>query len=192
MNNSVSSQLTQALRKRRLIRFKRRFEDATIRGYVLGVGPRFFLVALVTDRIWFDGFECFRIADVRNLKPDPYKKFAETALRKRGEKIPLKIRLDLASIGKLLESAGRAFPLVAIHCEQIDPDVCWIGRILHVGSDAVSLLEIGPDAIWDKVPSEHRLKEITRINFGGDYENALYLVGGESPASSLTIPPLSR
>lgn len=182
MSNSVPSQLMQALRMRRLIRFKRRFEDATIRGYVLGIGPRFFLLALVNDRIWFDGFECFRIADVRNLKPDPYKKFTEAALKKRGEKIPLKIRLDLADIGKLLESAGRAFPLVAIHREQIDPDVCWIGRVLHVGRESVSLLEIGPDAIWDKAPSEHCLKEITHINFGGDYENALYLVGDEPPA----------
>jgi hypothetical protein len=182
MSNSVSSQLTQALRNRQLIRFKRRFEDATIHGYVLGIGPRFFLLALVSDRIWFDGFECFRIADVRNVKPDPYKKFAEAALKKRGEKIPLKTRFDLADVGKLLESAGRAFPLVAIHREQIDPDVCWIGRILRVGSECVSLLEIGPDAIWDKVPSEYRLKEITHINFGGDYENALYLVGGEPPA----------
>jgi hypothetical protein len=182
MSNSVPSQLTQALRKRRLIRFKRRFEDATIHGYVLGIGPQFFLLASVDDRIWFGGFECFRIADVRNLKPDPYKKFTEAALKKRGEKIPLKTRLDLASISKILESAGRAFPLVVIHREKIDPDVCWIGRILSVGSEFVSLLEIGPDAIWDKVPSEYRLKEITHVNFGGDYENALYLVGGEPPA----------
>jgi hypothetical protein len=192
MSNSVPSQLAQALRKRWLIRFKRRFEETAIRGYVLGIGPRFFLLALVSDRIWFDGFECFRIADVRNLKPDPYKKFAEAALKKRGEKIPLNIRLDISSTGKLLESAGRAFPLIAIHREQVDPDVCWIGRVLHVDRDAVWLLEIGPDAIWDKVPSEYRLKEITRVNFGGDYEIALYLVGGEPPMSSLTISPLSR
>jgi hypothetical protein len=42
----------------------------------------------------------------------------------------------------------------------------------------VSLLEIGPDAVWDKEPSEIRLGEITRIEFGGGYEEALHLVGG--------------
>jgi hypothetical protein len=44
---------------RTFVRFSRRFEQSAIRGYVLDVGPRFFLFALVSDRIWFDGFECF-------------------------------------------------------------------------------------------------------------------------------------
>jgi hypothetical protein len=42
----------------------------------------------------------------------------------------------------------------------------------------VSLLEIGPDAKWEDKPKEYRVTEITRVNFGGDYENALHLVGG--------------
>jgi hypothetical protein len=45
----------------------------------------------------------------------------------------------------------------------------------------MSLLEINPDATWDDTPSEYRLSEITRVNFGGDYEDALYLVGGSPP-----------
>ncbi|HEY2498502.1 MAG TPA: hypothetical protein VGK24_15685 [Candidatus Angelobacter sp.] len=192
MSNSISSQLAEALHARRLIRFKRRFEDTTIGGYVIGIGPRFFLLALVSDRIWFDGFECFRMADVKNLRQDPYKKFVEAALKKRSEKIPFKVRLDLSNISKLLESASRIFPLLAIHRELIDPGVCWIGRVLRVDRESVWLLEIGPDAIWEEVPSEHRLKEITQVNFAGDYENALYLVGGEPPATSLTSTALSR
>lgn len=192
MSKKLSSRLHDAIRKRQLIRFTRRFEEATVRGYVLAIGPRFFLLALVSDRIWFDGFECFRIADVKDLKPDPYTKFAEAVLKKRREKRPMKARLDVSSIGKLLLSASRAFPLVTIHREQIDPDVCWIGRIQRVNLESVWLLEIGPDATWDKVPTEYRLKEITQVNFGGDYENALYLVGGEPPTSGLTLSPLSR
>jgi len=42
----------------------------------------------------------------------------------------------------------------------------------------VSLLEIGPDAVWDDKPETYRLSEITRVDFGGDYEGALHLVGG--------------
>jgi hypothetical protein len=61
---------------------------------VLDIGPRFFLLALVSDRIRFDGFECFRLSDVRNVRPDPYTTFAETALRKRGERIPKKSRVS--------------------------------------------------------------------------------------------------
>lgn len=179
---SRSSKLAEALSERRLIRFSRRFEDWRIRGYVLDIGPKFFLIALVSDRLWFDGFECFRIRDVSELMPDPYAAFAEAALKKRGERIPKKPKVSVSKIEELLVSAGRAFPLVTIHRELNDPDVCHIGWVEGVNRGRLSLLGIAPSARWDERPTEYRVSEITRVNFGGDYENALHLVGGDSPA----------
>jgi hypothetical protein len=179
MATAHSQRLREISRERVFARFSRRFEELPVRGYVLDVGPKFFLLALVSDRIWFDGFECFRISDIRRLKPDPYATFAETALKKRGEKRAKRPRVRLGSIEEIVLSAGRAFPLVAIHREQVDPDVCWIGRVMGVDRGRVSLLEINPDASWDREPKKYRLNEITRVNFGGDYEDALHLVGGE-------------
>lgn len=179
MKKPLSSRLTDFMRSRRLVRFRRRFEKHTVRGYVLDVGPHFFLLALVSDRIWYDGFECFRISDVSKLHPDPYERFVEQALKKRGEKWPEKPRIRLKNIQELVLTAGRAFPLVAIHREEIDPDVCWIGRVLEVTPELVRILEVGPDAVWETTPEEYLLKEITHVNFGGDYEDALYLVSGE-------------
>ena len=178
MTKIRSSQLVDAMYRRRLIRFSRRFEDSAIRGYVLDVGSHFFLLALLSDRIWFDGFECFRVNDVRDVKPDLYASFAEAALKKRREPRPKNPHVSVANIEELLQSAGRAFPLVTIHREQVDPDACWIGRVLGITGGRVSLLKISPDATWDDTPCEYRLNEITRVNFGGDYENALHLVGG--------------
>ena len=56
--------------------------------------------------------------------------------------------------------------------------MCWIGREQGVNRARVSLLEIAPDASWEDNPEEYRIKEITRVNFRGDYENTLHLVGG--------------
>jgi hypothetical protein len=150
----------------------------------MDVGPRFFLLALVSDQIRFDGFGCFRCGDVKNLRADPYAAFVETALKKRGERRPKKPRVTVGSIEELLLSAGRAFPLVTIHREQVDQDVCWIGRVQGLDRSRVSLLEIGPDAKWEDSPEEHRVAEITRVNFGGEYENALHLVGGDHVVAS--------
>jgi hypothetical protein len=86
------SQLLRARRARRFLRFSSRFEDSPVSGYVLDVGPRFFLLALVSDRIWFDGFECFRVRDVRDVRTDPYARFAEAALKRRRERVPRKAR----------------------------------------------------------------------------------------------------
>ena len=179
MPTNRAAKLVEAMHSHEFVRFSRRFESPKIRGYVLDVGPQFFLLALVSDRLWFDGFECFRIIDVRDVGLDPYAAFAETALRKRGERRPKKPRISVANVDDLLLSAGKAFPLVTIHREQVDPDVCCIGRVQGVNQGRVSLLEIGPDAIWEGNPEEYRIKEITRVNFGGDYEDALHLVGGE-------------
>ena len=88
----------------------------------------------------------------------------------------------MASTEDLLLSAGRSFPLVTIHREQVDPDVCWIGQVKRVERGRVSLLEINPDASWDAEPKDYRVSEITRVSFGGDYESALHLVGGDPAA----------
>jgi len=167
------------MRTRSFVRFEQRFERLPVRGYVLDVGPKFFLLAVVSDRIWFDGFECFRVGDVRDLRPDPQRMFAESALQKRGERVPKKPHVSVASIEELLLSASREFPLVTVQRERVDPDVCWIGRILSVERGRVSLLQITPDATWEEKPQSYRLSEITRVSFGADYETALHLVGGD-------------
>ena len=161
------------------MRFQSRFCHSPVRGYILDVGQKFFLLAVVNDHIWFDGFECFRVEDVSDLRPDPYGAFAESALQIRGERIPKMPGVNIASIEELLLSVGREFPLVTVHREKISPDVCWIGRILSIDQGRVQLLEINPDAKWEENPEIYRLSQITRVSFGADYEAALHLVGGD-------------
>jgi hypothetical protein len=173
------SQLASALRDKVMVRFTRPFERGSVNGYVVEIGPEFFVVALVTDGIRFNGFQCFRVSDVRQLQvPAKYAAFAEAALKKRGERIPKKPHVVVSSLSKVLLTANRLFPLITIHRERVDPDVCQIGRVVDLRNGRVSLLEIGPDAGWDDKPETYRLSEITRVDFGGDYEEALHLVGG--------------
>jgi hypothetical protein len=164
----------------RLVRFKRRFESSEIHGYVEDVGPEYFLLSLISDRIRFDGFVCFRISDVSDIRPDPYTEFVEAALDKRAELRPAKPAVNLETLTGLLLTAGDAFPLVTIHHEITHPDICHIGKVLQVNRGSVWLLEISPNATWDSEPYRHTLRDITQINFGGDYEDALQRVGGDS------------
>ena len=178
---NTSSRLTQFMRKRQFVRFTRSFEQEFARGYVLDVGPKFFLLALQSDQLRFDGFSCFRVTDVKNLGPDPYAGFAEAAFKKLREPTPKKPRVSVASIEELLLSASRLFPTLTIHREKVDPDVCWIGKVEGIQQRQVALLEIGPDAKWDRKPTSYNLSEITSVEFGGEYERALHLVGGNPP-----------
>jgi hypothetical protein len=182
MTRESNAQLTEAMHKKALVKFWSPFEPGSTHGYVLDIGPRFFLLGLVGDNIRFNGFQCLRLSDVRRLRvPDPYAKFIIAALSKRGEIIQRKPRINLKSLPELLESANRLYPIATIHREKVDPDSCKIGRLLGIGKSHVYLLEIGPDAIWEEEPTEIALREITRVDFGGGYEDALYIVGGNPP-----------
>jgi hypothetical protein len=180
MSKIRKSQLALAQREKLLVKFARPFEQGTVKGYVLDIGPTFFLVVVVgDDGVRFNGFSCFRLMDVRRLKvPHKYAPFIEAAQKKLGERIPRKPPIVVDSLQELLLSAGRRFPLVTVYREKFDPDVCYIGRVADVSNNRVSLLEIGPDAGWDHEPESYRLAEITRVDFGGQYEEALHLVGG--------------
>lgn len=174
--------LQEAMASGELVLFTHRFEGQSLRGYVQAAGPEFFLLLTTSDRIWFDGFECFRYLDVSSVHPDPTTAFIERALELRKAKRPEEPLIDLADSRRLLESAGRAAALVTICTEEIDPEVCYIGRVVEVNDEYVTLQEINPGADWETETTRYALADITRVAFGQDYEEALHLVGGEPPA----------
>jgi hypothetical protein len=177
-----SSKLDLARRTRLLVKFFRPFEQGSFNGYVLDIGARFFLLLVVEDACRFNGFSCLRLADVRKLEaPARYAGFAEAALKKCGQRAPRKSRVTVDTIDNLIESAAGWYPLITIHREIVNADVCAIGRVVDIRDGCVSLLEIGPDGKWEHTPTVYRLKDITRVDFGGAYENALYAVGGRPP-----------
>lgn len=167
-----------------LVRFSNRFEPGWKHGYVLGVGESWMLLAEVNDAIWLDGYVCVRIADLRKLRPDPYAEFIETALQKRGEVRPSALAVDLTDLQSVLRSAAVLFPLLTVHREKFDPGICQIGRLVEVTTRRLQLLEIDPAGHWDTEIETYPLRDITRVEFGGDYEEALFLVGGEPPTSN--------
>jgi hypothetical protein len=144
------------------------------------MGPEFFLLGFIDDHIRFNGFECHRVSDVRKLKaPAPTAEFMTKALRLRQESIDKKPDIDLSSVTALLRSATALFPLIAIHREKINPDTCKIGKVIELNDKRVRFLEIDPDAVWANKPTTVRLSDITRVDFGGGYEDALHIVGGK-------------
>jgi len=178
----ISSQLATT-RGSKIVKFFRPFDDGgSTQGYVLDIGPEFFLLLLIGEEMRFNGFQCLRLQDVRKLQvPAKYAAFIESALRLRGECVEKKPMVRVGNIKEILETANKAFPIITIHREKVAPDICHIGQILDMDEKYVSLLEIGPDAVWDQKPESYRLREITRVDFGGAYEEALILVGGSSP-----------
>lgn len=160
-----------------LVRLARTIESGHVSGYVVEVGPELFLMCVVSDLILFDGFQAFRLDDLERVwNPAPHRAFVERALTLRGQERPAAPGVDLANLKALLTSAAGRFPLLTIYREHVEPDSCHIGRVVIVSDRTVTLREISPDATWDQDTEAYALQEITRVDFGGLYEDALALV----------------
>jgi len=175
----MRQRLQQAFEEATLVRIHRRFEEHGPRGYVVGMGPQLFLLLRISDEVWFDGFSVLRIRDVSGIDaPDPYAEFLEAALRARGECVERAPDVQLWNMATVLKSLPGAYPVIVLHQGDLDSSVCWIGAIVSVAGDSVELLGIDPAARWDESPTSYPIDSISRVDFGGDYEGALALVGG--------------
>jgi len=177
----LRERLMQAQEKKSIISFSRGFEPGSFTGYVMALGPKFFVLASLDDGFKFENYVCLRIRDIEDLEaPAKYEAFYNDVRRLRGDKFPPSPKLDLTSAASILYSARKS--LVTIHREKLNPDTCVIGYGLSDNAKILEFLEIGPDAKWDETPSYLRIKDITRIDLPGPYEEALLLVGGKPEA----------
>ena len=135
------------------------------------------LLQVVDSMIIFNGYVVLRLCDVTSIDmPAPYFEFVEQALSLRGEKMKKLLDIDLYSMTTVLTSASEVYPLLTIHLGQVDSDICYIGRVLSADETNLSLLEITPSAKWEIEPTKYDVADITQIDFGGKYEDALYQV----------------
>lgn len=184
----LQTMLAAAMTGRSLVRISRNVDPDGTDGYVVDTSEHWLLLLLIGNGVTYEGFQAFRLRDITSLEvPSPRAAFYEAALRKRGLRRPRTPKLNLASTQELICSAAKRFPLVGIHREKAQPDFYEIGKVIAASAASVSLLRVTPDATWDDGPTAYRLAQITRVDFGGPYEEALALVAG-TPDSSIKRP----
>lgn len=153
-------------------------------GFVVALGERWLTMLVVENGCSYAGFVWMRRADVKSVVPAPYAKFVKAALRLRKARKPRAPRASLATTSALLASL-RSQALVTVTREIADRNVCEIGKVVSVGRSTFEMLEITPGAKWRPSTTRLRTSEVTRIDVGGAYENALLLVGGRAPAAAV-------
>ncbi len=191
--SDILKQLARAQRFGWLVRLRRDgldYHKAHSEGFVVAASPSFVVLHVAAPTLYLDGYEVFCTADLTEVRVGfRSRRFLEEALRLRGQRPSAPARLDLSSTPTLLTSAGRLFPLLVVHRERIHRDSCWIGQVASMTEKTFVLREIDPSAKWDG-QTRYRFRDITRIGFGGAYEEALALVAGLLPRrrTGLTDP----
>lgn len=160
-----------------MVRFEHRsVAPGRLEGYVVGLSERFVLIHRLDPNLFLNGYTALRVGDVkkpRALSDADF--FALRALTLRGEHAVPQPDILLLDLPGLLSSASTHFPLVSLHCDKILPNTCFIGRVKALTGKHVTLSEIDPSARW-RYTRRFKLKNITRVDFGGGYEDALWRV----------------
>jgi hypothetical protein len=182
-SKALRAELETAAREQARLRLSRSIRGSDkVDGFVVGLGQAWVLVAVLDPNMYLNGFAALRLADVKRVErrggPDS---FAGKALAARGEWPPHGADVNLDDLAELIRSAAAVAPLVTLHIEAADPDVCFIGRPVGFTRRWVHLLQISPEAEWDVEPARWEFTEVTRVDFGGRYEEALSRVGGPPP-----------
>lgn len=175
---SIRLQLQQAASDDSIVRIYRAdLQDGWVDGRVAILGAEFLALAVIDNSIRYDGFNCLRYSDITRCNlPAPHAEFLDSALRLRGLNQPTSPAIDLTSASTLFRTAALAFTIVTIYSEITDPDVAYIGRVIEVTESQLRLQHITPDAEWENDVEDHALRDITRIDVGCSYEDALLTV----------------
>jgi hypothetical protein len=190
MLRAIDAKLSRAKRKSVPVRIERRHFEGTkawLDGYIGDFSAKLILIEVIGDNVRLDGCNILRKKDITALEvPNPRAEFYEKALRLQAERRGKHPALQLDNVRTALETVNAASPLVVIHRESIDPDVCEIGRILEFKTRSFVMQMMDLHAEFHEEIDTYDYTEITRIDFGGGYENALALVAGLTKSSSST------
>ncbi|BDZ40714.1 hypothetical protein GCM10025865_32820 [Paraoerskovia sediminicola] len=181
--NAVRARLERAKDEQLVVGVRRWIRGADyIEGFVVGIGARWVAVAGLAGRVRFDGFALLRLNDIQavTIDPDP-DCFTVKALRARSEWPPPSTEVELDDLRGAVTTAAAAAPTTSIFVEFDRPDICYVGSLVFVDSAVLRLLEVDPQGQWRRKARSLDPDDVTRIDFGGDYEEALALVAGPPP-----------
>jgi hypothetical protein len=154
-------------------------------GFVVAAGKEWLLLHEVDPDLWMlDGHVAVRLRHVTQLIPCLYKgsDYPTRVLRHFGEDRPHALpEIDLSSVRTLVKTAAATAPLIGIECEKSAPKCAFFGVPLKMKKGVLTLRDINVDGRWDPTPSKHRLSDITRVQVGTRYEQALAAIGGPTP-----------
>lgn len=170
------------IRSQYLVKFSRKpLDESDLYGFVLACGETLTLLHILeTSTYTLNGYSVIRNDDVGLYsiydRPDYY--FDSRVLRIKGVKPQSQPEIDISSLPALLTSVNKQYPLLTIHREEMNNEECFIGRLVGMTPKTFTLFEIDSCAEWER-EHRYRFEDVTRVDFGGGYEEALSMVASE-------------
>jgi hypothetical protein len=176
------SVLQRHLARFALVRFVRPNLEAPgkhLIGVPVALGGRWVVMARMDDAIRLDGFDALRLSDIAAVETTFRRRsFYIRGLRMRRARIPMLSQLNLRTTRTLLEGVQRWYSLVTLDREAGSSAGCDVGKIIRFATRTCTMRLITPGADWVRAAYRVDYADVTRIGFGGEYEETLAAVAG--------------
>lgn len=165
--------LTEHIGTTQMLRIERSLSaEPSLHGYLLGLSPVLGLMHCFDD-FDPDGYTIFRLEDVLAHERGPHEKHWDRMLTGEGllEGMKLGTEINLSNLHSALASLQTHFADIIVECEDDSDEEgsFFLGRVLEVNSEGVSLLYVDALGHWDEMPSLISLERITKIQFDTPY-----------------------
>ena len=153
--------------------------DDSLRGFVVQANARFVLLNVIDDSFFLNGFAIFptdTIGRFRVMEEERAAMIRYVLSQRYPEGYPERPLFDTGELQdfSFLERIHDGYPIITVSREEIDDTVCAIGRVERIKRKSFRLQTMDVDARWDNV-EKFRYRDVTRIDFGGNYEEALWM-----------------
>jgi hypothetical protein len=180
-NETVAADLRTLAGARALVCVRGHHDWHDTVGYVAGVGTRWALIQIVNRHGLADGCLAVTLETISEIEPiDPEISYLPRVVAARPVATVAPV-LDLDDTRALLEDAARQSAVIYLVADDLLPGAFWIGRIAALNDGGVVLRKVSPVGTWDGEVA-YAYDSITRIGFGGRYEEALGLAADAGPA----------
>ena len=180
---AIIDALTIAARTQHPVRVERDLDwwADDVLGFVVSVGEQWVVLLRLMDSVYVDGIEVVRIEDVTSVEEDCEGGFVERAVASLGRpKVDFNLPED-ADTRDVLRAAADHSSLICVYLEAEDDYPLLIGHLEGLGERKFDIQLINPRGVWDVETSRWAYKDVTRVTFGGRYEDALERFGEGRP-----------
>jgi hypothetical protein len=152
-------------------------DEIPYQGFLVVESDHLVVLHRVSDRFDLDGYCAFRREDIRAIHVSFEKvELLRRALRIKDLQPITPMGLDATSMRSLMETAQAAFGLVVVARERIHLDEVEVGTIRMTSDDTYVLRFMNVNAEWENDDRPFRYRDVTRLEFGGEYEQTLLAV----------------
>ena len=160
-----------------LVELASSFDDQPWHGFVVAESPALVVIHRVSDRFDLDGYCAFPREAVKGTTRFFAKlDLLERALRLKNQLPVVPHRLDASSMRRLMESAQGTFGVLVVEREAVNPGSVEVGTIRLNSDETYFLRWLDAKARWQDDDRPFRYRDVTRLEFGSEYEQTLLAV----------------